>query len=357
MGELFERAMPHSALPWTGERLTTGITGQVEIEHLHRYAFARDLCRGLDVLDVASGEGYGSALVAQVARSVVGLEIDLGAVTHAQTAYKQPNLRFLQGDARAIPLADASVDAVVSFETIEHFYEHDTFIAEIRRVLRSGGRLIISSPERDIYSPVQSAPNPYHVRELTREEFTRLLQGAFPYVALYAQRAFLGAALVAEDPAPGPLLTFERRGETHFEASSGLPRPLYWVAIASDLPVPAAAAALYLDTPDVESVYARLRAAAHEAASLQEQIQAVRGQAENWRQQLLVHRRGLDAPLRHSVRMPRNKGHPLQCAGIRHHPAGESRIRQRRAPDHVHGLAAHHLSAGKNRLRLQRREP
>ncbi len=160
MGELFERAVPHTALPWTGERLTTGVTGQVEIEHFHRYAFARDLCRGLDVLDIASGEGYGSALMAQVARSVVGVEIDPAVIAHAQAAYQKPNLRFLQGDARAIPLPDASVDAVVSFETIEHFYEHAAFIAETCRVLRPGGLLIISSPERDTYSLAQHAPNP-----------------------------------------------------------------------------------------------------------------------------------------------------------------------------------------------------
>src|SRR5215831_16335592 len=128
MGEIFERVLPQQALEWTGERLTTATAGQVEIEHLHRYFLARHLCRGLDVLDVASGEGYGSALLAQTARSVVGIDVDRASVAHARTAYVASNLRFIEGDARSLPMPDASVDVVVSFETIEHFYEHDVFL-------------------------------------------------------------------------------------------------------------------------------------------------------------------------------------------------------------------------------------
>ena len=91
MGEIFERALPATPLEWTGERFTTATYGQVEIEHLHRYFLARDLCRGLDVMDVASGEGYGTALLAQTARSVIGVEISEEAVAHATSSYKSPN--------------------------------------------------------------------------------------------------------------------------------------------------------------------------------------------------------------------------------------------------------------------------
>lgn len=274
MGEIFHRAAPSSALPWTGERLTTETGGQVEIEHLHRYFFARSLCRGLDVLDVASGEGYGAALLAQVAKSVVGVEIAEETVGHATAAYGAPGLTFLHGDARRIPCADGSFDAVVSFETLEHFYEHDEFMAEVRRVLRPGGLLIISSPERDVYSPAGGKPNPYHVHELTHAEFGALLGKTFGHVAMYAQRPLLGSALMAEElPAEAaPLLTFEKRDAQLFEASVGLPRPIYLVAVASDRAFVPRIGSLYVETSGIEALFAAPAAARQEIQSLTERL-------------------------------------------------------------------------------------
>ncbi len=257
MGEIFERATPAAALEWTGERLTTGTAGQIEIEHLHRYFLARELCRGLDVLDVASGEGYGTALLAQVARSALGIDVSAAATRHAATNYQLPNLRFLEGDARHLPLGNACVDAVVSFETIEHFYEHDAFLSEIKRVLRPGGRLIMSSPDRDIYSPQGSPANPFHARELTRGEFEALLGQSFAHVRLLSQRPILGSALVASERMAGDFLTFERRGGNHFEVSSGLPRAAYLVAVASEQELPAVPESLYIETGDVGALLSR----------------------------------------------------------------------------------------------------
>ena len=309
MGEIFERVLPTKPLEWTGERLTTATAGQIEVEHLHRYFLARDLCRGLDVLDIAAGEGYGTALLAQVARSVVGVEVSAEAVAHAADAYRGPNFRFLEGDARCLPLDDASVDAVVSFETIEHFYEHDQFLAEVRRVLRPGGRFIVSSPERDVYSPSGSSANPYHVRELSRAEFSTLLRNSFVQVRLLGQRPVLGSALVSEGDGPGRTLTFEKRGPRHFEASTGLPRPMYFVAVASDRPVANVPDSFYIETAEIgavlaaagvaeaasvelQAVRARVDAAENAQASarieLSRSIQQANEQAASYRQQLLV---------------------------------------------------------------------
>lgn len=293
MGEIFERATPQAALPWTGERLTTAVQGQVEVEHLHRYAFARGLVRGQDVLDIASGEGYGAAMLAQVARSVVGVDIDAATVAHAAAAYERPNLRFIPGDARRIPLPDASVDWVVSFETLEHFFDHDAFLAEVRRVLRPGGRLVVSTPDRDTYSPAQRAPNPFHVRERTGAEFAALLRGAFRHVALYGQRPFVGAALVSDTAGlPGPVITIERRDTTRFEVSEGLARPIYRVGIASDAAIDAPGVALFIEQADIDHVYNQVneagRAALSEAADLRAELHALRPQAEAWRVRLLA---------------------------------------------------------------------
>lgn len=253
MGEIFPLATPAIALPYTGERLTSAECGQGEIEHLHRYFLARHLARGKEVLDVASGEGYGAALLAQVAQRVIGVEIDADAVAHAARAYPRDNLRFLRGDACAIPLATASVDLVTSFETIEHFYDHETFLTEIKRVLRPGGMLILSTPDRDITSPASAPPNPYHVHELTRDELRTLIARHFRHMATFAQRPMLGTALLADGPMPGgPAarsvrpMTFEQRGPDRIEASAGLARATYLLVVAADSDLPELADSLFI---------------------------------------------------------------------------------------------------------------
>ncbi len=239
--------------PFTGERLTAAIGGQVQIEHYHRYLFARAMVRDLDVLDVASGEGYGSALLAQVARSVLGIEYSAATVTSAAANFPRPNLQFMQGDARALPLADTSVDAVVSFETIEHFDRQDVFVREVRRVLRPGGCFIVSTPDREVYSQSDRAANQYHVHELSRAEFVTLLHGCFHHVTLLQQRPMHGSVLLGESATGAQPLVFERRGEMHFEASIGVPRAPYFVAIASDEELPPLSPSVYIDRGDLDT--------------------------------------------------------------------------------------------------------
>jgi GT2 family glycosyltransferase/glycosyltransferase involved in cell wall biosynthesis/SAM-dependent methyltransferase len=246
--------LPRSAtpLPFTGERVTGAVQGQIEFEHYHRYCFARDFCDRRDVLDLASGEGYGSALLAGVARSVVGVEIDPTAVAHAKANYAFGNVSFVQGDAHALPLADHSVDVVVSFETLEHVSDHRQFIAEVRRVLRPGGLFIVSTPDRTVYSAPGTAPNPYHVLELTEPEFSALLGDYFANSTIVAQRAVLGSLLSATGSTAWR--SYERRGPESVEASSGLARATYLIGIASDAPLPQVGSSAYIDARNVDEV-------------------------------------------------------------------------------------------------------
>jgi SAM-dependent methyltransferase len=278
MGEIFRRETAEHPEPFTGERLTTAVGGQVQIEHYHRYLFARSLVPGLDVLDVASGEGYGSALLAQVARSVVGVEYSQPTVHGAAGNFARPNLRFLQADARALPLADGCVDAVVSFETIEHFDRQDAFLREVRRVLRPDGRFIVSTPDRDVYSPAGSAANPFHVHELSRLEFASLLRGTFRHVLVMQQRALIGSALLGETGSPAPPLVFDRRGETHFEACAGLPRAPYVIAVASDREPPPLPSSLYIDRSDLDTEQMRLMALAGRLHETQTELSQMRAE-------------------------------------------------------------------------------
>ena len=153
-------------MKFTGERFIPTEQGRIRLEHYHRYAMVVDVVANKDVLDVASGEGYGSAFMSNVARSVIGVDISDEAVNHASTAYKKPNLTFRQGSATDLKFEDASFDVVVSFETIEHLAEQAQMLAEIRRVLRPNGVLVISSPNRPVYSEESGEHNEFHVKEL-----------------------------------------------------------------------------------------------------------------------------------------------------------------------------------------------
>lgn len=254
MGEIFSRSVPERELEWTGERLTSGAQGEVEIEHVHRYLLAREMCRGLDVMDVASGEGYGSSLLAQTARQVRGVELSPDAVGHAQREYATANLRFEVGDARTLPAADASLDVVISFETLEHFYEHEIFFAEVRRVLRPTGFLLVSTPDLNVYSPATVKANPYHVRELTYQEFDAALRSNFPEVAILGQRMLAGSVIGNTRAGHHDLVTFERRDSTFYESSQGVSRAKYLIGVASMHALPAFATSVYVESSSVEEL-------------------------------------------------------------------------------------------------------
>lgn len=218
----------------TGERFLPELDGDIVAEHLHRYVFARRYVAGKRVLDIASGEGYGSHLLAEAAAHVTGVDIAPEVVEHAKVRYAADNVDFRQGDCAAIPLPDASVDVVVSFETIEHHDKHRDMIAEIKRVLRPDGLLIISSPDKREYSDVPAYTNPYHVKELYRDEFEALLNGAFRHCHLLGQRVLYGSALLGDEASP--LTTWV----SHSLAERvGLADAVYWVALASDATLPA----------------------------------------------------------------------------------------------------------------------
>jgi SAM-dependent methyltransferase len=258
MQETFPREAAESPEPFTGERLTASVHGEVEIEHYHRYLFSRGFCRDRDVLDVASGEGYGAAQLAQVARHVVGVEYAGATVRNAAANFPRPNLRFIQADARSLPLGDASVDIVTSFETIEHFDRQEDFVAEVRRVLRPDGCFIVSTPDREIYSAPGTTPNPFHIIELDRAEFLDLLHRHFRYVSLIRQRSMSISGLIPEETAAISPRIFQRAGEDTFSSDTALPNAPYLIAIASEIVPSLAPVSLLIDRIDVGNVNPRI---------------------------------------------------------------------------------------------------
>ena len=209
-------------------------------EHWHRYHFVLPLIAGKTVLDVASGEGYGSALMATRALSVAGVDISPDAVAHAGAMYaKQRNLTFAEGSCTKLPFADATFDAVVSFETIEHIAEQNEFLDEIKRVLKPAGLLVISSPNRAEYSDARGFSNEFHVKELYRAELADLLGKRFRHLQWYSQRnAFVST--IAPEGLDTSGLTTPVAAETFTvsKTSPATPAPalpaMYFLVVASN---------------------------------------------------------------------------------------------------------------------------
>jgi len=232
-----------STLEFTGERFVPDIEADITAEHLHRYLIARELAGGKVVLDIACGEGYGSAMLAGVSSRVIGVDISEEAVAHARSKYANENLEFFEGRADEIPLPEGSVDLVVSFETIEHHDKHAEMIAEIHRVLRPEGLLIISSPDKREYSDVPGYSNPFHVKELYLEEFTALLGQHFRNVAIFGQRICYGS-VIASDQADEAFSSFVEQDDV-FTREGGIPRPIYFVAVATNDQLPVLGTSFY----------------------------------------------------------------------------------------------------------------
>lgn len=172
-------------LAYTGERMMPGDSDPATFwEHIYRYRFATRFVPGQRVLDIACGEGYGSAALRQAgAVSVVGVDVSPQACEHARRTY---GIDARVGDATAIPLPNQSIDIIVSFETIEHVAQPTEFINECARVLAPGGVLIISTPNRNRFR-ADDIENPFHCSEMSRDEFVTLLRSRFPQITLFSQ--------------------------------------------------------------------------------------------------------------------------------------------------------------------------
>lgn len=175
----------YPALILTGERTLPGIKEENYWfqRHLVAYRFLLPLAAGKRVLDLGSGEGYGTDLLASVGAEAVGVDLAPEAVYHARRTYRRPNLRFLYGDIYELPLEDASFDLVCSLQVVEHLHQPERFMEEARRVLRPGGLCVITTPNRLIISPGRESPlNPFHIREYDYVEFLAFMRNYYPRV-------------------------------------------------------------------------------------------------------------------------------------------------------------------------------
>jgi SAM-dependent methyltransferase len=170
------------------ERVLPGGDPSLFAWHLARYEFAIPFVRGKRVLDVGSGEGYGTARLAEVASEVIGVDYSPQIVAHAATTYRRPNLAFRVGDAAALEPTLGPVDVVTCFEVLEHIEAQDAVLGGIAQLLSPGGVLILSTPNRLVDAPFDRfADNPYHIAVRSPRELRRVVGRHFARLTLYGQ--------------------------------------------------------------------------------------------------------------------------------------------------------------------------
>ena len=152
--------------------------------HLAVYEWIADRVPGDRVIDMACGEGYGSALLARRARSVVGVGANPEAHEHARLRYRAPNLSF---ERDAVECFEAPCDAIVFLQTIEHVPDPGALLARFAELVGPGGRVFVSTPNVLTLAPPGAAKsdNPWHLREYRPEEFAALCEAHFAAVELY----------------------------------------------------------------------------------------------------------------------------------------------------------------------------
>lgn len=199
-------------------------------EHITRYRVAQELVKGRVVLDIASGSGYGTKMLAKTAKKVFGVDVDATSVQYAKENYPAKNLEYKVGDGESIPLPDNSVDVVTTFETIEHIPDYKKFIDEVRRVLKPDGLAVVSTPNDLEFAE----GNHFHLHEFEYDELVKLLKKDFKYIESYFQATWKFVAVDKADvfqerkELPGPVLNLAPKSPKQY---------LYFYLLCSNRPI------------------------------------------------------------------------------------------------------------------------
>ena len=151
----------------TAERVSRDVTDNFVFQRSKlAYVEAAKRVQG-HILEIGTGTGYGIDIIAPRVEHFVTMDKTRSKELGAMPA----KVEFVQGVVPPLPFADESFDYVVSFQVIEHIKHDKEFVREVHRVLKKGGKFIVSTPNR----PMSLTRNPWHVREYTAEQFSARL--------------------------------------------------------------------------------------------------------------------------------------------------------------------------------------
>ena len=186
--------------------------------HLVVYRWIASRIGGRRVVDLACGEGYGSAELARTAASVVGVDANPDAFEHARLKYTGPKLSF---ERNMIELWDGDVDCVVFLQTIEHVQDPDAVLARIRDLVGPRGVAYVSTPNVLTLAPEgkERSGNPWHIKEYRAEVFRAVCERHFGSVELLG--LFHARKLRAHQVA------IERLGWDSIHAALRISKPFY----------------------------------------------------------------------------------------------------------------------------------
>lgn len=186
LAEHTQQGQPEGVPPLslTGERTLPDVPAENYWyrRHLVVYQWIAQRCRGLDVVDLACGEGYGTDVLASTAHTVTGVDANPEAYEHARLKYTRPGVSFAR---ELIETFRQPCDAVVFLQTIEHVQNPGEILDHVRSLLRPGGTAYVSTPNVLTLAPDgEKSGNPWHVKEYRADEFRTLCEGGFEHVEM-----------------------------------------------------------------------------------------------------------------------------------------------------------------------------
>lgn len=229
-------------LHWTGERFLPWLSDKqadMALEHMCRYYLASEFGENKAILDVASGEGYGSYLLSNNAKSVLGVDVSEEVIEVANKKYQKNNLKYILGNATQLEKINQKFEVVTAFEMIEHIYEQEVFIDQVKKVLVEDGIFIVSTPNKYVHEHEYHSENHFHVKELYFDEFETLLNKNFKYCYFLGQRVYRTAEswCIESDANDCAHRSVEIDEVGVHEKDDKHREPSFYIAVCSDKPI------------------------------------------------------------------------------------------------------------------------